>query len=131
MARGEFTQRQRALCWERSGGYCEVCGCRLREKGWNLHHRQGRGMGGTRREVTCADGLVVCGYGNTSGCHKQMDDQRAWAVARGFVVSRHATKPMRDMPVLLRGQWVYLTDDGAFVGVDEISARVLDRGLVA
>ncbi len=109
---GEFTAKQRALCWERSGGYCEVCGCRLREKGWNLHHRQGRGMGGTKRKVTCADGLVICGMGNTSGCHRLMDEQRMWALARGFVVHRNGRRAPAEVPVLIRGDWTYLDADG-------------------
>lgn len=117
MSNSVFTPAQRAACWERSGGYCEVCGCRLRDKGWNLHHREGRGMGGRgkkRPRVTCADGLVICGQGNTSGCHRLMDEEREWAVERGFVIPRGSRLNPTEVPVLLRGTWVYLHADGGF-----------------
>lgn len=119
MAGGVFTPAQRRKCWERSGGYCEVCGCRLRPVGWNLHHREGRGMGGSRRKVTCSDGLVICGQGNTSGCHRLMDEEREWAVERGFVVARNGQHSPAEVPVLLRGTWVYLTADGGTVEADQ------------
>lgn len=117
MAGGRFTTKQRAACWERARGHCEVCGYRLPEKGWNLHHRKGRGMGGTRRKVTCADGLVACGSG-TTGCHGHIEHNRQWASDRGYVVSRW-DDPLT-VPVFVRGEWVLFTADGQVVEAPEM-----------
>lgn len=127
----EFTKAQREACWNRSGGYCEACGCRLRPQGWNLHHRQGRGMGGTRRKVTCSDGLVICGMGNTSGCHRLMDTQREWAVARGYVVSRGSLATPREVPVLRFGDWVWLLEDGSVESLPTDLANAYTGALIA
>lgn len=115
MANGHFTAKQRAKIFERARGWCEVCGCRLREKGWNAHHRKALGMGGTRRVVTCADGLAVCGMGNTSGCHRLMDTEREWAMERGFVISRNSDLDPLHVPVFVRGEWVFFDADGGIV----------------
>lgn len=113
MANGKFTASQRAACFERAGGACEVCGYRLRE-GWNLHHRKALGMGGTKRAVTCADGLAVCGLGNTSGCHQAMDTEREWALGRGYVILRNSPLDPLDVPVFtVREGWVYFDADGS------------------
>lgn len=118
MAGGKFTVKQRAVMFERARGCCEVCGCRLREKGWNAHHRAGRGMGGTRREVTCADGLVVCGSG-TTGCHGLIERERKWALDNGFLVSRWADAAA--VPVLVRGAWARLTPQGTVTWLDDLN----------
>jgi hypothetical protein len=93
-----FTPAVRSLCWERAKGRCEACGATLRP-GANLHHRTGRGMGGMRRKVTAADGLFLCGNGNTSGCHRLMDTERQWAIDRGFVVPRNGQHIPAAVPV--------------------------------
>lgn len=111
MADGKFTESQRAACFERAVGACEVCGYRLPEKGWNLHHRRARGMGGTRRKVSCADGLVVCGSG-TQGCHGQIETNRAWALQRGYLVSKWE-EPVQVPVFTARGAWVIFNHDGS------------------
>lgn len=108
----EFTPKQRQACWQRAQGHCEVCGARLREKGWNLHHRRGRGMGGTRIPITCADGLVVCGMGNTEGCHGYIEAHFGWALERGYKVRRNGHLNPSEVPVFWRGEWVLFNHDG-------------------
>lgn len=113
MASSKFTAKQRERCWERAKGHCEVCGCRLREKGWNLHHRRGQGMGGTKVPTTCADGLVVCGMGNVDGCHGYIEGHFTWALERGYKVRRNSnTRPVEE-PVFVRGEWVLFNADGS------------------
>lgn len=112
MAGGKFTTKQRQTLFERAGGHCEVCGCRLREQGWNAHHRMNRGMGGTRRQVTCADGLVVCGSG-TTGCHGHITENPRWAEDRGYVIRRNSIADPLNEPVFVRGEWVMFNADGS------------------
>lgn len=109
MPGGQFTEAQRRAMFERANGCCEVCTRRLPEKGWNAHHRQGRGMGGTKRVMSCADGLVVCGSG-TTGCHGLIESRRRWAEKRGYVV-RRPTRPL-EVPVFALGRWVLFNADG-------------------
>lgn len=108
-----FTDSQRARCYERAMGRCEVCGRLLPPVGFNLHHRQGRGMGGSKVETTCADGLVVCGMGNYSGCHAYIEAHRRWAEDRGYRVPRNGGQRPIDAPVLVRGEWLLLNADGS------------------
>ena len=112
MAGGKFTQAQRDACFERAKGHCEVCGCRLPEKGWNLHHRTNRGAGGTKRQVTCADGLAVCGSG-TTGCHGYISGHFVWSEDRGYVVRRNSIATPLTEPVFVRGEWVMFNADGS------------------
>lgn len=89
---------------------CEVCGDAL---GVNTHHRQARGMGGSREEHinTASNLLWVCGWGNSMpGCHADIENGRKYAKAVGWLVPR-PTLPI-EVPVLRRGVLVYLDDKG-------------------
>lgn len=72
-----------------AGGVCEKCRGPL--AGWSgasRHHRQPRGMGGSRLNVhTPAHLLVLCGSGVT-GCHGWVEGNRAEAYGRGLLVRR-------------------------------------------
>lgn len=85
--------------------YCERCG----EVASDLqyHHRRPRGMGGTRRgdTNTAAAGLLYCGM-----CHLHVESYRDLALKRGQLV-RQSKDPLAT-PVLYRGQWVLLDNDG-------------------
>lgn len=98
---------------------CEVCGVAL---GVNTHHRQPRGMGGSREEHinTASNLLWVCGHGNTSGCHGLIENGREHAKDVGWLVPR-PTKPI-DVPVLWRGVNAYLDDDGGLEPVESGAA---------
>jgi len=77
-----------------------------------VHHRQPRGMGGSR--LTSANSIsnlmLLCGSG-TTGCHGEVESRRKNAVAEGFIVPRPASP--ESTPVLYQGHtWVLLTVDG-------------------
>jgi hypothetical protein len=107
-------ERDQAL-WLRAGGHCECCGKVAGWDGWSRHHRQPRGMGGTKRDVHGLDNLLLlCGSG-TTGCHGYVESHRAWARDCGLLVPRPLDPAAT--PVLLRARtlfprWVTLTPEG-------------------
>lgn len=119
---------QRLVVVARAGGLCEVCGRQLAwiDQGdvtftsdYSIHHRQPRGMGGSRQpDVNAASSLLlVCGTATTpDGCHQLIESQRALAYTNGWLV-RRPTDPAT-VPVLIHpGVRVYLTADGRYTEV--------------
>lgn len=80
-------------------------------------------MGGTRRPDTCANLLLLCGSG-TTGCHGWVESNRFAARAVGLLVSQRADPAQ--VPVLLRGGWWLLTEEGRAVPVDPPSDAPAD-----
>lgn len=108
----------RRLAVERSMGRCEVCGGSLNDwYGASVHHRRPRGMGGSRDPATNAASnlIVLCGSG-TTGCHGDIERNRVRSRRNGLIVGSRM-KPI-EIPVLLRGEWWLLTDDGCKVPSD-------------
>lgn len=116
------TDEQRQELLVRADGCCERCGVRVASYGgWRWlpiadfsdHHRQPRQMGGsTGPEVNSpANRLVLCGTG-TTGCHGEVESQRALSYANGWLV-RRPTDPAT-VPVELHIGRVFLTDDGGY-----------------
>lgn len=86
----------------------------------SIHHRQPRGMGGTRRAHVHAlpNLLLICGHG-TIGCHHYIEQHRTWAEDHGYLVPhgslRHPIDPA-DVPVVLwSGREVLLDPSGLYV----------------
>ena len=50
----------------RSSGLCEQCGSSGDFRGLSIHHKRGRGMGGTRHEYTAEELERLCGK-----CHSE------------------------------------------------------------
>lgn len=103
----------RALCTARDAGLCVRCG----SPATNLHHREGRGMGGRqgadRERVNGPAWLLwLCGMGNTSGCHGWVDQDRATAEAQGYVLRRGHALDAEQVPVLTARGWERFADDG-------------------
>lgn len=83
----------RAIVYQRSGGLCEGCG---QHRGDGVHHRRGRGQGGT----WCPSNLLhLCGSG-TTGCHGWATSRPAWSHAAGWTL-RHGDVADQ-VPVYLR-----------------------------
>jgi hypothetical protein len=93
---------------------CQRCGA----PGSDLQHREGRGAGGRgKADAERTNGVewlvVLCGQGNTSGCHQAIDLDRTQAEADGFVIRRNG--PVVDaatVPVRTYRGWRLLTADG-------------------
>lgn len=102
-----FPPLVRSLIYDRSGGCCELCGEWASDA--ECHHRRPRQSGGTRREDTntASAGLLLC-----AACHRRVESYRAAAYDNGWLV-RQSHSPL-EVPVLRRGQLVYLDDEGGF-----------------
>jgi len=75
-----------------------------------LHHRRPRGMGGSSASDTntAANCLALC-----VGCHQHIESNRKEALSLGWLV--HQGDTPEHARVFRRGQWVWLTNDGAVV----------------
>lgn len=104
-----FPPAVRDLIRDRAAGNCERCGelNNVRDHGAQVHHRRPRGMGGTSRGSTsqASNGLFLCG-----ACHRVIEDNREQALKLGQLVPQN--KEPITIPVLYRGGWVLLDDEG-------------------
>lgn len=65
-----FGPKLRDIIFDRADNRCERCGAPiLRSRGdYSIQHRRNRGMGGSRRQVNPALGVLLCGSATTR-CH--------------------------------------------------------------
>lgn len=75
-------------------------------RGGNYHHRLNRSQGGV---YTPSAALWLCGSG-TTGCHGWITNNPEVARENGWSVK--STDNPVDVPVLYRGRWVLLDDEG-------------------
>jgi 5-methylcytosine-specific restriction protein A len=96
----------RELVAQRSGGRCEVTGCD--QPAEHLHHRRPRRLGGSRRADTNRPSnlLHLC-----ADHHTAVESLRTRAYALGLLLPAGADPAAS--PVLRRGVWVLLGDDGS------------------
>lgn len=95
----------------RADSRCEWCDA-YSTFGMSVHHRQPRGMGGSRKVHVnaAANLLLLCGSG-TTGCHGWVESNRRVSVTWGLLVPRPAFPATT--PVFYRKNgWVLLDDDG-------------------
>ena len=100
---------------------CQGCGkgpAEARNDGLRLevHHRLPKGRGG---KDSPENGVVLCGFGNDPrGCHGKVDQQRAWAQARGLSIPsgvQPAGVPLMDWA----DRWWRLLPDGQRTRIEE------------
>lgn len=91
----------------RCGGMCERCGD---AEAVDQHHRQGRGLGGSRRlDINTAPYLVAL----CRGCHEWAERNFAAARKTGWRISRFETDHATEIPLLTtRGVWISLSAEG-------------------
>lgn len=107
-----FSDEVRAIGGSRSGGLCEICGAgRVTEH----HHRRPRGSGGTRRTETnqASNLLATC-----NACHRMIESNRTVARLLGWLVPQGKVPALT--PVMYRGEWCYLNDDGTVLTEDGV-----------
>lgn len=109
--------KNRRIVEQRSGGVCESCGDNPAS---DVHHRQYRSRGGSHDVHNL---IHLCGWGNHTGCHGRAHsdgEREGLSIRRGF---RSILQP-----VLYRGVWVRLEDDGTVTRLSESVAEMLMRG---
>ena len=108
---------------ERDQWCCVMCGRPLtgtRGFHWSIHHRQARGMGGSKAaHINQPSNLVsVCGHG-TFACHGEIERLRYVSEAMGLIVRRPALPAHQPVhitgPRFPIGATVYLSDDGRYL----------------
>lgn len=102
----KFTESVRELIKLRAAGRCEICGSRV--LGGHIHHRQPRGMGGSRKDESkgsAANGLYI-----HPGCHVTVEMSRSRALDQGWLM-KQGQEPT-EVPVRLWDGWWLLADDG-------------------
>lgn len=110
----------------RAAGLCERCGDPL-TFGVTYHHRQPRSMGGSSRSdrfYSAANLLALCVYPGKD-CHRLIESYRARAIELGYLVPQ--SSDFRETPVLYRGCWVRLTDDGGLTACPDGSTLSFDN----
>ncbi len=112
------SEATRLLVLTRSKGFCEVCRGSLNQGfGMSVHHRQPRGMGGTKKlnSNSASNLLVLCGSGIT-GCHGWIESNRAESYEKGYLVS-YQEESSHMVPIKLYDGWFYLNNDGTYTKV--------------
>jgi hypothetical protein len=118
-------RRFKALVRDRDLWQCQGCGAtptQARELGLRLevHHRLAKGRGGTDSPE---NGVVLCGFGNTAGCHRWVDHNRSEAVRRGLVVrsgGNPADVPLEDWDVV--SWWLLPSGQKRRLSAEELGA---------
>lgn len=103
----------RTLVMERAGRRCERCGRTIVGE-FSIHHRQPRGMGGSRAadKNQPQNLLLLCGSG-TTGCHGWIESHRAKAISDGFIVPSWADPAA--VSVFIGQRWArFLTPEGTY-----------------
>lgn len=108
----EFVKAVKEILLARSGGLCELDSCGPIEV---YHHRAPRGRGGSSLAWI---GKAANGLALSNRCHdvaegRLPDSSRVTSYANGWLVRRNGDKQSADVPVLYRGRWVLLGDDGS------------------
>lgn len=108
---------------ERDGDQCWVCGT-----DWDIdvHHRAGRGAGGSKAANVMSN--CVCACRKHNGMAETDADFMRLAYARGFKVKRHGIRAPADIAIWSTPEqaWFLLSDDGSRL---RLTAEALSRYL--
>jgi 5-methylcytosine-specific restriction protein A len=119
----KFSDATREAIKIRSGLRCDLCGART--TGGQIHHRQPRGMGGSKYDDvkgSSANGLYVHPH-----CHEEIESNRLRAISHGWLVVQ-ADDP-RKVPVRLWDGWWLLADDGTMTRASQVDGSAeVDAG---
>lgn len=113
-----FSPKVRKVIGRRARDYtdvwatCEIMAICQGAQATAAHHRRPRGAGGSRRVDTneAANGLATC-----DPCHFWVESNREKAFRFGWLLRQ--TQTPCDVPVLRRGAWTLLDNEGSFTPV--------------
>lgn len=110
----------RAALRLRSGGMCEIAAPGCDGRAVDASHRISVKMGG-RRGAAAARHHVLSGLmAACRGCHSLIHSQPAHAYWKGWALREHEIPS--EVPVLRRGHWVLLLDDGSVLPTNKTTA---------
>lgn len=117
-----FSLVMRRIIRDRAGDCCELCGYYASD--CTAHHRRPRGAGGSKRSDTNlpSNALWVCNM-----CHLKIESYRSTSYTNGWLV--YQSGQPASVPVLRRGEWVLLGDDGSVVPHDIPSIESAAQGV--
>lgn len=115
--RDGFPKQVKQIITDRSAGMCELDFCGPAEV---IHHRRPRGSGGTSLDWV---NQAANGFHVSAACHDRIEGRHpAWSRtqsgALGWLVDLNASRRAADVPVLYRGRWVLLRDDGSITAIE-------------
>lgn len=102
-----FTDAVKKTVDIRSKGVCERDSCGPIEQ---YHHRAPRGLGGT--SVPWVN-KAANAFGVSMACHSYIEAHRMQAYVNGWLVARNGPKESAEVPIMYRGSWVLLRDEGS------------------
>lgn len=102
-----FTDAVKKAVDTRSKGLCERDSCGPIAQ---YHHRAPRGLGGTSLPWV---NQATNAFGVSLACHAYIEAHRTEAYVNGWLVARNGPKRSADVPILYRGRWALLADDGS------------------
>jgi hypothetical protein len=112
----------RGRLWERSGGLCEVSGRPLDPETFDAHHRRQKGMGGTSRpDRDWLTNLLATDPQVHNGGPQSVHGNPRWSRSNGYLVRKNV-QWAGGVPVLIRGRWVLLGDQGGMIDIRDIPA---------
>ncbi|SDD42756.1 hypothetical protein [Auraticoccus monumenti] len=104
------TLGMRQAAYDRDNRRCRRCGTARGPH--SLHHRQNRGMGGSRQVNTLSRLVVLCGTG-TTGCHGWITEHPAEAYATGWLIRKLSPDDPEQIPlVTVYGERFFLLHSG-------------------
>lgn len=124
-----FSPKTVTIITNRDRGCCAWCGRPINgERGvdWSVHHRQPRGMGGTKaRHANLPSAGVLLHGSGTTGCHGLVETHRGRAIEAGFLVSRLGVQKPSAVAIqhAVHG-YCWLGDDGSVLTVQEANEGV-------
>lgn len=113
-SRAEFREI-RPLVWERDGGLCVCCGLPA-GLDWECHHRDPRGMGGSRSGDTHSFANLIT---LRKWCHRYWEQRRELARDLGYLVPMGI--PVDEHSIFYLGRWSRLAHDGQVLDLEGTS----------
>jgi hypothetical protein len=101
----ELSEFARTAVRERDLERCVRCA----GPGQEIHHRRSRSVKGVHRDCVC-NLILLCGWGNHTGCHGYVHAHPEESRGAGLIVSRHVLEPTSIPLVMWNGEIVIRCD---------------------
>jgi len=113
--------RVRAALKLRSGGLCEIQAPGCLELATDFSHRKKVGAGGRKGAAAVVHHVLSNALAGCRGCHSFLHASPAASYSAGWMLREHQN-PLAE-PVVYRGQWCLLTDDGSVLPTDHYATE--------